>query len=132
VSVKQPSGDQVCREQGFATYEEYAEKKLTYMPGSYKLLEGGDQTMLQVVSLRRRRNNLVSQKYAILADSIHGRTKGHPQGQRFILPRKLVRLSTIPLAVRESLMVSLSESGGCRTLVAEKSFHSYSPLLCVT
>ena len=132
VSVKQPSGEQVCPEQGFATYEEYAEKKLTYMPGSYKLLEGGDQTMLQVVSLRRRRNNLVSQKYAILADSIHGRTKGHPQGQRFILPRKLVRLSTIPLAVRESLMVSLSESGGCRTLVAEKSFHSYSPLLCVT
>lgn len=105
IPIAQPSGEELCREQGFATYEEYAYKKLTYMAGTYKLLEAGDQTMLQVVSLRRRRNNLISQKHAILADGIHGRTKGHPQGQRVILPRKLVRLSTIPLGIRETLMV---------------------------
>ena len=106
IPVLQPNGEVLCREQGFATYEEFAYKKLSYMAGSYQLLESDDQTMLQVVSLRRRRNNLVSQQHAILADGIHGRTKGHPQGQRFILPRKLVRLSTVPLSVRESLMVS--------------------------
>jgi endoribonuclease Dicer len=106
IEVEQPSGEMVCREAGFSSYDDYALKKLTYMTGTSTLLESEDECMLQVVSLRRRRNNLVSQYQAIQADGIHGRTKGHPQGQRFIVPRKLIRVSNIPLETRDAYMVS--------------------------
>jgi hypothetical protein len=107
VYVNQPVGEPQCREIGFESYETYAWKKLLYMTGAASLINDQDPVMLQVVSLRRRRNNLISQQHAILADGIHGRTKGHAQGQRFVIPRKLVRLSNVPLSLRDSLMVSL-------------------------
>lgn len=107
VPVQQPSGEIQCREEGFHSYDAYAFKKLCYMTDSEKLLEDSDQTMLQVVSLRRRRNNLVGQQFAIQGVILHGRTKGQKQGQRFIIARKLVRVSNIPIEGRETLMVSL-------------------------
>jgi len=113
IYVEQLVGEPQCREFGFESYEAYARKKLLYMTGTASLLDDADPVMLQVVSLRRRRNNLISQQHAILAEGIHGRTKGHAQGQRFLIPRKLVRLSNVPLSLRDSLMVSAKVVVAC-------------------